>query len=100
MSGLVRIGCLVMAGVAVMAVLPFAGALLESTPMVAGASAGGAGTLDVPADVLGAIQSAARQSGVPWVLLAGVASVATDFARHAPDGQPRAMPPPGPSSPS
>jgi len=41
---------------------------------------------DIPPAVVPALQQAGQLSGVPWFLLAGVASVATDFARHAPDG--------------
>jgi hypothetical protein len=41
---------------------------------------------DVPADVTPALQAAGQSAGIPWFLLAGIASVATDFARHAPDG--------------
>jgi len=41
---------------------------------------------DIPPAVVPALQEAAAQAGISWFLLAGVASVATDFARHAPDG--------------
>jgi hypothetical protein len=41
---------------------------------------------DIPPEVVPALAEAGQQAGVPWFLLAGVASVATDFARHAPDG--------------
>jgi hypothetical protein len=41
---------------------------------------------DIPPEVAAALQEAGQQAAVPWFLLAGVASVATDFARHAPDG--------------
>jgi hypothetical protein len=40
---------------------------------------------DIPPAVLPALEQAGGQAGVPWFLLAAVASVATDFARHAPD---------------
>jgi murein DD-endopeptidase MepM/ murein hydrolase activator NlpD len=70
----------------VMALLPIVGALLTSASLAPSAAAT---TLDIPADVLGALESAGRLSGIPWALLAGIGSVATDFGRHAPDGQPR-----------
>lgn len=41
---------------------------------------------DIPPEVLPALQEAGQQAGIPWFLLAGVASVATDFAQNAPDG--------------
>jgi hypothetical protein len=41
---------------------------------------------DIPPEVVPALQDAGQQSGLSWFLLAGVASTATDFARHAPDG--------------
>jgi hypothetical protein len=41
---------------------------------------------DVPPAVVADLQSAADGAGVPWFLLAAVASVATDFAQQAPDG--------------
>jgi len=41
---------------------------------------------DIPPDLVAVLTEAGQTSGVPWPLLAGVASVATDFARHAPDG--------------
>jgi hypothetical protein len=44
---------------------------------------------DIPAEVVPALQDAGQQFGIPWYLLAGVGSVATDFARHSPDGRAR-----------
>jgi hypothetical protein len=41
---------------------------------------------DIPPEVIPALQAAGAQAGVSWFLLAGVASVATDFGRNAPDG--------------
>ncbi len=41
---------------------------------------------DVPPEVVPALRDAGLQAGIPWFLLAGAASVATDFARHGPDG--------------
>lgn len=41
---------------------------------------------DIPPEVVPALQAAGQSAGIPWPLLAGIASVATDFARHAPDG--------------
>lgn len=55
-----------------------AGQLQQASQMAAG--------WDVPPDVVPAFQEAGDRSGIPWFLLAAVASVATDFARHAPDG--------------
>jgi hypothetical protein len=44
---------------------------------------------DIPPEVVPALQDAGQQWALPWFLLAGIGSVATDFARHAPDGQSR-----------
>jgi hypothetical protein len=44
---------------------------------------------DIPPEVVPALEDAGQQSGLPWFLLAGVGSVATDFARHGPDGRVR-----------
>jgi len=48
-----------------------------------------AATWDIPSAVLPALEEAGQQAGIPWFLLAGVASVATNFAQDAPDGIPR-----------
>ncbi len=41
---------------------------------------------DIPPELVPVFQEAGRVEGVPWTILAGVASVATDFGRHGPDG--------------
>ncbi len=46
---------------------------------------------DIPPELVPALQDAGQRFGVPWFLLAGVGSVATDFARHAPDGRTRGV---------
>lgn len=74
-------------GVVALFVLPFlvvavvAGQLRQASQLAA--------TWDVPLEMVPALQDAGRRAGIPWFLLAGVASVATDFARNAPDGLPR-----------
>lgn len=52
-----------------------------------------AATWDIPLEVVPVLQEAGQRAGIPWFLLAGVASVATDFARHGPDGVPRGVAP-------
>ncbi len=71
-------------GVVGLFLLPFlvaavlAGQLQQASQLAAG--------WDIPPEVVPALQEAGAQSSIPWFLLAAVASVATDFARHAPDG--------------
>jgi hypothetical protein len=48
---------------------------------------------DIPAELVPVLAAAGQQAGISWFLLAGVASVATDFARHAPDGVGRGQAP-------
>ena len=83
-----RVGCLAFAVLLVTALLPGLAALLVGASTSAATAAG---TMDVPTDVLGAIESAAASSGIPWAILAAIASVATDFGRHAPDGRLRGL---------
>ena len=83
-----RVGCLAFAALLVTALLPGLAALLVGASTSAATAAG---TMDVPTDVLAAIESAAASSGIPWAILAAVASVATDFGRHAPDGRLRGL---------
>src|SRR5579884_2486563 len=51
------------------------------------------GLWDVPPAMVPAFETAGQQSGIPWFLLAAVASVATDYGQHAPDGIPRGAAP-------
>lgn len=41
---------------------------------------------DVPPAMVPAFEAAGQEAGIPWFLLAAVASVATDYGQHAPDG--------------
>ncbi|MGH9126574.1 MAG: hypothetical protein ACRDZ8_17870 [Acidimicrobiales bacterium] len=51
------------------------------------------GLWDVPPAMVPALQTAGQQAGIPWFLLAAVASVATDYGQGAPDGIPRGASP-------
>ena len=84
--------CRLSGGVALAA--PFSVAILplSMTAMVTARldqAAAMAAEWDVPPQLVPVFQEAGRAAGVPWALLAGVASVATDFGRHGPDGAAR-----------
>ena len=62
-----------------MALIPLGTGLLGAMSVVPGAYAN---AVDIPPGVVAALEAAANGSGVPWAVLAGIASVATDFGRH------------------
>ncbi len=72
------------AGAAALLALPFLVASVLAGQLQAASQL--AAEWDVPPAVVPALQDAGQRHSVPWFLLAGIASVATDFARHAPDG--------------
>jgi murein DD-endopeptidase MepM/ murein hydrolase activator NlpD len=69
---------------AVVAIAPFV--LLVVLVGQAGPSARLANGWDIPAQLVPVFVEAGDTAQIPWTLLAGIASVATDFGRHAPDG--------------
>ena len=48
---------------------------------------------NIPPTLVPVLEEAAQPAGIPWFLLAAVASVATDFAQNAPDGVARGQAP-------
>src|SRR5258708_2952670 len=85
-DGLKVVGGLLLAVlVPVILLVAMAGALVASLfpiPLPLSGHAGSSTPSPVPADQLAVMQSISRTSGVPWELLAAVASVESDFGAN------------------